>query len=335
MRQRPNICMVGYGMMGVWHSEGLKGVDCALHTIVGPRAEKAAEFAAKYGYKKHATDLASALANPEIDIVVLGSPTEVHAEQALACIDAGKATLVEIPIAMSLADSERVVARAKQKSVPLGVVHPMRFRAERAPVIARIRKGEERVSHAQGRFFIHRLVNVGATGYKRSWIDNILWHHSTHLVDLGLWMLCGGDMRTADQRIRRVQSFYPPVDPRTGIPMEVVILAETHDNQTITVTGSYYSKARTYDTLVVTDRDSYKLDELAATLTTGDGTAQIATEQKNAELVARDFVEAVKAGREPLVPGWSVLPTMRILEAVQNEWDGRHGRQALPGRPLG
>ncbi len=335
MRARPNICMVGYGMMGVWHSEGLKGFDCVPHTAVGPRAEKVAEFAAQYGYRNHTTDLAAALKDPAIDIVIIGSPTEVHYEQSLASIDAGKATLVEIPIAMSLAQSEEVVARAQKNGVPLGVVHPMRFRAERAPVIARIRKGEERVSHTAGRFFIHRLVNVGATGYKRSWVDNILWHHSTHLVDLGLWMLCGGDMRTADQRIRRVQSFYPPIDDRTGIPMEVVILAETHDNQTVTVTGSYYAKARTYDTLVVTDRESYKLDELAGTLTTGDGVAPIISEPKNAELVAQDFITAVRAGREPHVPGWSVLPAMRILEAVQNEWDGKYGRQALPGRPLG
>jgi 2-hydroxy-4-carboxymuconate semialdehyde hemiacetal dehydrogenase len=334
MRSRPNICMIGYGMMGVWHSEGLKGFDCVLHTAVGPRAEKVAAFAAQYGYRNHTTDLAAALKDPEIDIVVIGSPTEVHHEQALAAIDAGKATLVEIPIAMSLAQSEEVVARAQKKGVPLGVVHPMRFRAERQPVVARIRKGEERVSHIHGRFFIHRLVNIGATGYKRSWVDNILWHHSAHLVDLGLWMLCGGDMRTADQRIRRVQSVYPPADERTGIPMEVVIVAETHDNQTVTVMGSYYSKARLYETLVVTDRDTYGFDELAGTLTTSAGTAQIISEQRNAELVAQDFINAVRDGREPHCPGWSVLPAMRILEAVQNEWDGKYGRQALPGRPL-
>ena len=326
--------MVGYGMMGVWHSEGLRGAECTLHTLVGPKPDKAAAFAAQYGYRKHTNDLAAALADPAIDIVIIGSPTEVHAAQALASIDAGKATLVEIPIAMSLAESERVVARAKEKGVMLGVVHPMRFRAERAPVIARIAAGQERVSHAQGRFFIHRLVNVGATGYKRSWIDNILWHHSTHLVDLGLWMLCGGDMKSADARIKRVQSLYPPPDPRTGIPMEIMIAVETHGHQSIVVTGSYYAKARTYDTLVVTDRDSYRLDELTGTLGTGDGVVAVASEQKNSELVAQEFVDAVRMGREPFCPGWSVLPTMRILERVQDDWDAAHGKQALPGRPL-
>ena len=334
MRARPNVCMVGYGMMGGWHSEGLKRAQCTLHTAVGPNPEKLAAFAAKYRYQKNAADLAAALADPEIDIVILASPTEFHAAQAIQSIEAGRATLVEIPIALSLADAERVVDLAERRSVPLGVVHPMRFRPERAPAIERIGKKQERVTHAHGRLFIHRLVNIGASGYKRSWTDNILWHHAAHLVDLGLWMLTGGMMADADERVRHVHSNYPPPDPRTGIPMEIVIVAETYEHQTVAVTGSYYATTRIYDTLVVTDRDSYRLDELAATLTTGEGVARVASEQANAELVAPEFVDAVRAGRDPFVPGWSVLPTMRILQKVQDDWDERNGAQSIPGRPL-
>jgi 2-hydroxy-4-carboxymuconate semialdehyde hemiacetal dehydrogenase len=98
---------------------------------------------------------------------------------AVACLETGKHALVEIPIAMNLADAERVVAAALDRGLTLGVVYPMRFRAERQPVVDRIRRGVERVSHHQGRFFIHRLSNVGATGLQRSWTDNLLWHHST------------------------------------------------------------------------------------------------------------------------------------------------------------
>lgn len=329
-----NVCMVGYGMMGVWHSEGLKQADCVLHTAVGPREEPVRAFAAKYGYRKWTTDYAAALADPDVEAVILATPSELHVEQAIAAIEHGKPVLVEIPIAMSAADAERVVDLARARSVPLGVVHPMRFRPERAALIERIGRGEERPSHVHGRFFIHRLVNIGATGYRRSWVDNILWHHSTHLVDLGLWVLTGGDMTKADALIRRVQCVYPPVDPRTGIPMEIVLVAETHGEQTLVVTGSYYGQERVYETFVVTDRDSYRLNELAATLATREGERRIATEQANAELVARDFVEAVRSGREPHVPGWSVLPTMRLLQRVQDDWDRRHGRQPLPGRPL-
>ena len=344
-----NVCMVGHGMMGIWHSEALRKTDAQLHTVVGrpPTPEdptkgpttgrtppSTAEFAEKHGYKKWTTNLGEALADPEVDIVIIAGPSETHADMALASLEAGKHTLVEIPIAMNLEGAERVVASAKERGLTLGVVHPMRFRTERLPVVERIGRGEERVTHAQGRFFIHRLQNVGATGLQRTWTDNLLWHHTTHLVDFGLWMLSGGDLANIEGRIRGVSSCYPPIDPRTGIPMELVLVVSTHDDQTIVTTGSYYSREYVYDTFVVTDRDSYRTDERRATLTTGDGERRIATEQENAELIAPDFVEAVQKGREPHVPGWSVLPAMRVLHQVQEQWDARHGKQRLPGRPV-
>jgi 2-hydroxy-4-carboxymuconate semialdehyde hemiacetal dehydrogenase len=345
-----NVCMVGHGMMGVWHSEALRYLDDAqLHTVVGrpPRPEgniaaptagrkppTTEEFAASYGYKKWTTDVGEAFADPEVDVVVIAGPSETHAEMALAALEHGKHVLVEIPIAMNLDGAERVVAAARERGLRLGVVHPMRFRRERLPIVDRVRRGEERVSHAQGRFFIHRLENVGATGLQRTWTDNLLWHHTTHLIDFGLWMVSGGDPTRIEDRIRRVTSVYPPIDARTGIPMELVLVVETDDDQTVVCTGSYYSREYLYDTLAVTDRDSYRVDERRSTLTTGDGERPIASEQENAELIAPDFITAVRDGRDPAVPGWSVLPAMRILHRVQVEWDARHGAQVLPGRPV-
>jgi 2-hydroxy-4-carboxymuconate semialdehyde hemiacetal dehydrogenase len=141
-------------------------------------------------------------------------------------------------------------------------------------------------------------------------------------------------MSTVDERIRDVYSFMPPIEPRTGIPMEVVLVVETHDDQSIVCTGSYYAAERIYDVLVVSDRDSYRVDELRSTLTTGEGERPIPTEQENAELIAPEFVAAVEAGREPAVPGWSVLPAMRVLHRAQEKWDARFGAQTLPGRPV-
>ena len=300
----------------------------------GRKPASTERFAATYGYEHWSTDFAAAVADPAVDVVIIAGPSEVHADMTLAALEQGKHVLVEIPIAMNLAGAEAIVDAAKQRGLTLGVVHPMRYRPERAPVIDRIRVGAERVSHVQGRFFIHRLSNVGATGLARSWTDNLLWHHTTHLVDFGLWMLSGGDLATVEQRIRRVHGVYPPIDARTGIPMEVVIVIETHDDQTIVTTGSYYSGEFIYDTLVVTDRDSYRTDERTATLHTHDGAQQVASEQVNAWLTAPDFVRAVQQGREPQVPGWSVLPAMRVLHGVQSEWDARHGAQVIPGRPV-
>jgi hypothetical protein len=85
----------------------------------------------------------------------------------------------------------------------------MRYRAERHDMVRRVAEGQEKIHSVQGRFFIHRLQNVGATGLQRSWTDNILWHHTTHLVDIGLWTVGGGDMTTVEDRIRNVYAAYP------------------------------------------------------------------------------------------------------------------------------
>jgi 2-hydroxy-4-carboxymuconate semialdehyde hemiacetal dehydrogenase len=322
-----NICMVGYGMMGQWHSAALQKTDAVVHTVVGRRPEAAKEFAERYGYRKSTASLDEALADPAVDVVIIGSPSEQHEAQAIQCLEAGKHTLIEIPIAMSLAGAERVVAAGEKSGKVYGLCHPMRFRREREALRARIRAGEENIRHIAGRFFIKRLVNIGATGYRRSWSDNILWHHFCHFVDLALYLFDGAP-------IRRVQSHLGPCHPTTGIPMECVVLVETERDQSFMVHGSYHATYRFYDKLIVTDRETYFYDILAGTLRTEAGTVAIENEQENCARVIFDFIDAVKNNRPPLASGPSVLPAMRVLQQVQDGWDARHGAHSIPGRPL-
>ena len=323
-----NICMVGYGMMGVWHSEALKKTDAVLHSVVGRRAEAVKEFAERYGYRKWTVSLDEALADPEVDVVVVASPTELHEEQAIRCLEAGKHTLIEIPVAMSLEGAERVVAAGEASGKVYGLCHPMRFRREREALRERIRAGEENIRHIAGRFFIKRLVNIGATGYRRSWSDNILWHHFCHFVDLGMFLFDGAP-------VRRVESHLGPCHETTGIPMECVVLVETEADQTLLVHGSYHATYRFYDKLIVTDRETYNYDILAGTLRTEAGDAPIEDEQANCARVIFDFLDAVRNGRPPRASGPSVLPAMRVLQRVQDDWDAAHGARVIPGRPIG
>lgn len=321
-----NICTVGYGMMGTWHSDALKDLDCCLHTLVGRRPEAAKEFAARYGYQHWTTDLEKALADKDIDIVILANPSEMHAATAIQSVTAGKHTLVEIPIAMSLAESEQTVAAANQHAVTLGVCHPVRMRTQMADLRRRAINGEERIRQVVGRFYIHRLENIGGTGYRRSWTDNLLWHHMAHLVDLGLWLL--------DSPVRQMNSFMPPPDPGTGIPMDASLAVETESEQFMVCTGSHYARELILDFLIVTDCDEYRVDHVGGSLATSAGTRPIATEKETCGLVTRDFLLAVQEKREPAIPGASTLPAMRVLQAAQDQWDRRFGRQCIPGRPL-
>jgi len=326
-----NICMVGYGMMGVWHSQALlrpgAGGDVVLHTAVGRRPDALAEFAQRFGYRRWTTSLEEALADPAIDVVVLATPSEHHEAQALACFAAHKHVLIEIPIAMSLAGAERVAAAGEKAGVVWGICLPMRFRRERVALRQRVLAGAEHIRHVAGRFFIKRLTNVGGTGYARSWTDNILWHHFCHFVDLGMFLFDYAP-------IRRVQGHLGPLHEKTGVPMEAVVLAETEDGRTLLVHGSYHSAIRYYDKLIVTDRDTYFFDCEEWTLRTGAGVVAMETLQMGCARVIDDFLAAVREGRPPLAAGPTALPAMRVLQHVQDDWDIRWGAQSIPGRGL-
>src|SRR5258706_7575562 len=95
-----NVCMVGYGMMGVWNTETLLKTDARLHTLVGRRPDACREFAGKYGFAKWTVSLDEALADPAVDIVILCTPSEQHETQAVQCLEAGKHTFIEIPVSL-------------------------------------------------------------------------------------------------------------------------------------------------------------------------------------------------------------------------------------------
>jgi 2-hydroxy-4-carboxymuconate semialdehyde hemiacetal dehydrogenase len=147
-----------------------------------------------------------------------------------------------------------------------------------------------------------------------------------HLVDAGLWI--AGTPRS------HVHSHMPPVDPRTGIPMDAVLLVQLGDAVALSVVGSYGSFERVFELIVITDSNSYRLDVLGSSLTTSGGSVAIEAEGPNCMRLTRDFAAAVADGRRTSVSGLDVLPAMRVLDEVQDAWDAKHGRQALPGRPL-
>ena len=312
-------------MMGVWHSNALMNMDCCLHTVVGRRAKPVADFAEQYGYRHWTVDLEEALGSDEIDIVILANPSEIHAETALLSLDAGKHTLVEIPIAMNLADAQVVTDKAQKLGLKLGVVHPMRVRPEMAALRNRVVTQEESVRQIVGRFYIHRLRNVGATGYKRSWTDNLLWHHTTHLLDLGLWIM--------DDPVKDVSSWMPTPDSKTGIPMDLYLGVETTGDRSLVCTGSYYSHENIFDIFIISDLNSYRLDVFNNTINIGSDMTAIAPEPENCALITRDFVESVREGRDSAVTGDSVLPAMTVLQQIQEQWDKIHGVRGIPGRP--
>jgi predicted dehydrogenase len=135
----PRICVVGCGYWGANHVRTLKTLG-ALHSVSDRNTAKAEGFARDYAC--NALDVEDVFTHPEVDAIVFALPPQFHAEYALRALDAGKDVLVEKPIALTVPDAERSVARAKQLGRVFMVGHVLRFHAAFEKLLALIAAGE-------------------------------------------------------------------------------------------------------------------------------------------------------------------------------------------------
>jgi 2-hydroxy-4-carboxymuconate semialdehyde hemiacetal dehydrogenase len=242
----------------------------------------------------------------------------------MAALEHGKHILSEIPIAMSAPEAEQIVALAERRHLRLGIGYPMRMMPDMLALHDRLRSGAERLRLVNASFIIQRWENVGATGYRRSWTDNLLWHHLGHLVDFALWL--------SASPVAEVHGFLPAPDERTGAPMDAVAAARTEADHSLVFVGSYGGHQPVCETIVLTDRDSYRIDTVRSTLTRQGDTGPLRPEKDDCADTLLDLLEAVRRGREPAISARDVLPAMRLMQTVQDRWDAAHGGRSVKGR---
>ena len=111
------ICVAGApGAFGMKHLDALAAIDgVEVTSVVGGEPDDIEAFAKERGVGHWTKDLGESLARDDVDAVILATPTQIHAEQAIACMKAGKNVLVEIPMADNLADSKEVL-RVQQET---------------------------------------------------------------------------------------------------------------------------------------------------------------------------------------------------------------------------
>ena len=136
------VALAGAGAFGIKHLDGIRNIDgVEVVSLVGRELDKTKEVAAKYGIGHVATDLADSLALAEVDAVILCTPTQMHAAQAIACLKAGKHVMLDKPMATNARDAARLVAEAKKRAVLFMVGQNNRFTPEVQTLKQLIAKG--------------------------------------------------------------------------------------------------------------------------------------------------------------------------------------------------
>jgi 2-hydroxy-4-carboxymuconate semialdehyde hemiacetal dehydrogenase len=309
------IAVAGAGAFGIKHLDGLAEIDgVTVTSIVSRRQEQAEEVARKYGADQATTDLGAVLARADVDAVILCTPTQMHAAQAIAVMQAGKHVQVEIPLADSWPAALEVDRVQRESGLTCMVGHTRRFNPSHQWIHRRIGAGELSIQQMDVQTYFFRRKNLNALGEPRSWTDNLLWHHAAHTVDLFQYQT-GEDVEIA----HAVQG---PLHPELGIAMDMSIQLRTPAGRVCTLSLSFNNDGPLGTFFrYICDNGTYiaRYDDLVTGREEPIDTSTVDVSTNGIELQDREFVAAIREGREPNSSVASVLPCYRVLGELETE----------------
>jgi 2-hydroxy-4-carboxymuconate semialdehyde hemiacetal dehydrogenase len=307
------IALAGAGAFGIKHIEGIQKIDGAeVISLVGRELPKTQEIAAKFGIKHVTTDLADSLAIKEVDAVILCTPTQMHAAQAIACLKAGKHVQVEIPLADSLKDAEAVVALQKQTGLVAMCGHTRRFNPSHQWVHNKIKAGEFKIQQMDVQTYFFRRTNMNALGQARSWTDHLLWHHAAHTVDLFQYQ--------TGEEVVVANAVQGPIHPVLGIAMDMSIQLKTTSGQICTLSLSFNNDGPLGTFFrYIGDTGTYiaRYDDLFNGKDEKIDVSKVDVSMNGIELQDREFIAAIREKREPNSSVAKVLPCYQILHKLE------------------
>ena len=309
------VALAGAGAFGTKHLDGIKNIDgVEVVSVIGRELEKTKEVAQKYGIRHVGTDLAESLAMPEVDAVILCTPTQMHAEQSIACLKAGKHVQVEIPLADSLKGAEEVASLQKQTGKVAMVGHTRRFNPSHQWVHKRVKSGEFNIQQIDVQTYFFRRTNMNALGQARSWTDHLLWHHAAHTVDLFAYQTGG--------QIVQANAVQGPIHPTLGIAMDMSIQLKSSTGAICTLSLSFNNDGPLGTFFrYIGDSGTYlaRYDDLFDGKEQKIDVSKVDVSMNGIELQDREFFAAIREGREPNSSVAQVLPCYRTLHRLEQQ----------------
>ena len=309
------VALAGAGAFGIKHLDGINNIDgVEVVSLISRELEKTREVANRYHIPHATTELAEALALPEVDAVILCTPTQMHAAQAIACMKAGKHVQVEIPLADSLADAEAVVQAQRKSGLVAMCGHTRRFNPSHQWVHNRITAGEFNIQQMDVQTYFFRRSNMNALGEPRSWTDHLLWHHAAHTVDLFAYQ-CGSPIVQAN-------AIQGPKHPELGIAMDMSIQLKAANGAICTLSLSFNNDGPLGTFFrYIGDSGTYiaRYDDLVNGREEAIDVSQVDVSMNGIELQDREFFAAIREGREPNASVASVLPCYQVLHDLERQ----------------
>jgi 2-hydroxy-4-carboxymuconate semialdehyde hemiacetal dehydrogenase len=227
---------------------------------------------------------------------------------------AGKHVQVEIPLADNWADAQEVAAVQSETRRVCMVGHTRRFNPSHQWIHQRVLAGEFSLQQMDVQTYFFRRTNLNALGQARSWTDNLLWHHAAHTVDLFQYQ--------CRERIVKANVLQGPLHPVLGIPTDMSIQLKSATGQLCTLSlsfnndgplGSFFRYIGDTGTYVARYDDLFNGRDEPVDVT------NVAVSMDGIELQDREFIAALREGREPNASVHSVLDCYEVLALLEGQ----------------
>lgn len=306
------ICLVGEGAQGEMYMKALASCqDARVVAVAGGNLADSQAFASKWKIPYVSTDLSACLERPDVDAVIIGSPTPLHAEHAKLGFSFDKHVLLEIPMADNLADCEELASLAAASSKVSMVAHTRRFQPMFRHVKQKVESGQLHIHQMIFQTYFFRRENLNRNGEPRTWVDSLLWHHACHSVDTAKWLFGADGMSIWAQA--------GPIHSELGIPMDITIGMKSGRGQLVTGGLSFNNHGKIQvSTRFVGEEETLVVISNEARLVDHEGN-ELVKDQFGSGLAeqCQEFIAAIQENRTPESSFLDCIETMRLLGAAQ------------------
>ncbi len=315
MTKTIKVALAGAGAFGIKHLDGIKKIDgVEVVSLIGRRLEETQKVADQYAIPHVTTNLDESLALKHVDAVILCTPTQMHASQAIAAMKAGKHVQVEIPLADSLAGARAVVDLQKTTGLVAMCGHTRRFNPSHQWVRKKIAAGAFKIQQMDVQTYFFRRTNMNALGQPRSWTDHLLWHHAAHTVDLFAYQ--------TGAPIVKANAIQGPIHPTLGIAMDMSIQLQSATGAICTLSLSFNNDGPLGTFFrYIGDTGTYiaRYDDLVTGKEEKIDVSKVDVSMNGIEIQDREFFAAIRENREPNASVAQVLPCYEVLDQLDRQ----------------
>ncbi len=309
------VILAGAGAFGIKHLDGIKNIEnVEVVALVGRRLGSTREIASNYGIEHAFTDLAEALVLPDVGAAILCTPTQMHAAQAIQCMQAGIHVEVEIPLTDNWQDAIEVNRVQKETGLVCMAGHTRRFNPSHQWVHNKIVAGEISIQQMDVQTYFFRRKNINALGQPRSWTDHLLWHHAAHTVDLFQYQ--------TGEAVVSANVLQGPIHPELGIALDMSIQLKSTSGAILTLSLSFNNDGPLGTFFrYICDNGTYiaRYDDLVNGYEESIDVSAVDVSMNGIELQDREFFAAIKEGREPNSSVRQVLDCYRVLNQLEQQ----------------